>query len=183
VSGEEHKLIEARLYRYCPWCASALIEEDRDGRQRLICPNCDFIWYRNPIPATGAIVGRDDSIILVKRKYPPRVGYWCFPAGFMEYDESPMQCCIRELKEETGLDIRIRRPFWNYSGHDDPRSNAVLMMYLADIVGGDLTAGDDASEVGYFELDKIPQDIAFAAHRDCIADYRRYRETGKLPGE
>jgi len=179
----EHKLVEARLYRFCPWCASPLAKRDFDGRWRLSCSACDFIWYKNPIPAAGAILNRDGKILLVKRKYPPRVGDWCFPAGFMEYDESPVECCIREVKEETGLDIVINRLFWNYSGHDDPRSNAVLAMYLADIAGGQLTAGDDALDVGFFDLDSTPHNIAFKAHRDAIADYKRFIETGLLPKE
>ena len=94
-----------------------------------------------------------------------------------------VECCIRELKEETGLDIKITRPFWNYSGHDDPRSNAVLMMYLADVIGGTLLAGDDAFDLGFFKLDNTPPNIAFQAHHDAIADYRHYMETGHLPGE
>ncbi len=183
MSVEEHKLVEARLHRYCPWCASSLIKKHYDGHERLVCPNCDFIWYRNPIPASGAILQKDGDILLVKRKFPPRVGDWCFPAGFMEYDESPVECCIRELKEETGLDIKITRLFWNYAGHDDPRSNAVLLMYLAEIVGGILMAGDDALDARYFDLDNIPSNIAFQAHREAIADYRRYLETGHFPGE
>jgi 8-oxo-dGTP diphosphatase len=183
VSSEEHKLVKARLYKFCPWCASTLVRKRLDGRERSVCPNCDFIWYRNPIPAAGAILHRDDGILLVKRKFPPRVGDWCFPAGFMEYAETPVECCIRELKEETGLDIKIRGLFRNYAGHDDPRSNAVLIMYLAEIVGGELAAGDDALEVEFFDLNNIPSNIAFQAHRDAIADYRRYLETGRLPEE
>ncbi|HBZ01875.1 MAG TPA: NUDIX hydrolase [candidate division Zixibacteria bacterium] len=183
MSSDEHKLVKAHPHSFCPWCASHLVKKLSDGRERLVCPNCDFIWYRNPIPATGAILCRDNAILLVKRKYQPRVGDWCFPAGFMEYDESPTECCIRELKEETGLDISITRLFWNYAGHDDPRSNAVLMIYLADIIGGKLIAGDDASEVAFFALDKIPSNIAFQAHRETIADYKHFVATGHLPGE
>jgi ADP-ribose pyrophosphatase YjhB (NUDIX family) len=99
----------------------------------------------------------------------------------MEYEESPVACCIRELKEETGYNIAITRLFWNYSGHDDPRSNAVLMLYLADIVGGHPVAGDDAFEVRFFDLDKTPGNIAFQAHRDAIADFRKYQITGEFP--
>lgn len=178
---DEHKLVEARHFSYCPWCASELTSKMADGKDRLHCPNCDFIWYRNPIPAAGAIISVQGEILLVKRKYPPRVGEWCFPAGFMEYDESPVQCCKREIKEETGFDINIARLFWVYSGHDDPRSNAVLILYLANIVSGEPTPGDDALDMGFFELDKTPENIAFKAHRDAIIDFRRYIETGLFP--
>ncbi len=183
MRSEEHKLVRARLYSYCPWCASPLVGRLSDGHERLVCPNCDFIWYRNPIPAAGAILFRDNSILLTKRKYPPREGDWCFPAGFMEYSESPAECCVRELKEETGLDIKISGLFHAYAGHDDPRSNAVLILYLADISGGELRPGDDAIETVFFELDRIPPNIAFQAHRDAIRDFKRYIKTGQLPVE
>lgn len=101
----------------------------------------------------------------------------------MEYDESAVQCCMREIREETGLDIRVGRLFWNYSGHDDPRSNALLAMYFAEITGGRLCAGDDAVEVMYFDINNTPTDIAFQAHIDAIADFRRYKQTGHFPGE
>jgi 8-oxo-dGTP diphosphatase len=179
--AEEHILIEARRYKFCPWCASALVEKEHDGRARLICPNCDFVWYHNPIPAAGAIIYRDGKILLVKRKYPPRIGDWTFPAGFMEYDESPVDCCIREIKEETGLDIKVTRLFWNYAGHDDPRSNAVLALYIAEIIGGIITPGDDAAEVKFFTLDKTPSNIAFKSHKDAIVDFKEYLNIGKFP--
>lgn len=181
--GEEHKLVEARLFEYCPWCASPLVLENCDGRGRFRCPECDFIWYRNPIPAAGAIISQGGKILLVKRKYPPKIGDWCFPAGFMEYDESPVQCCLRELREETGLDVKISRLFWVYSGYDDPRSNAVLILFLADINGGRLSPGDDAIDLGFFDPLQIPANIAFQAHRDAAADYRKYLDTGQFPGQ
>jgi ADP-ribose pyrophosphatase YjhB (NUDIX family) len=179
---KEHKLVEARHFSFCPWCASKLIFDDCDNRERLRCPNCEFIWYHNPIPAAGAILNQDGRILLVKRKYPPRAGEWCFPAGFMEYDESPMECCIREVKEETGLEIKITGLFWVYSGHDDPRSHAVLILYLAEIIGGELASGDDAEDVEFFDPTAAPDNIAFQAHREAISDYRRFITTGHLPG-
>jgi 8-oxo-dGTP diphosphatase len=118
---------------------------------------------------------------LAKRKYPPRVGYWGIPAGFLEYDESPVECCIREIREETGLEIKINRLFWSYPGHDDPRANAILTLYLAEIIGGSLSAGDDAVEVKFFGWDEIPANIAFQAHRQALADFKRFLDTGKLP--
>jgi 8-oxo-dGTP diphosphatase len=183
IKEEEHLLVKARQYTYCPWCAAPLVTKETDGRPRLKCPDCDFIWYRNPIPAAGAIIYQDSKLLLVKRKYPPRVGDWTFPAGFMEYDESPVECCIREIKEETGFDIKIDRLFWNYAGHDDPRSNATLALYIAQITGGDLKAGDDAAEVRFFALDEIPSNIAFQAHRDAITDFKEYLKNGQFPAK
>ena len=177
----EHKFVEARNFKFCPWCGAILVEKKLDGQTRRKCPDCDFIWYKNPVPAAGAIIQDSGRLLLVKRKYPPRAGDWSLPAGFMEYDESPAECCIRELKEDTGLDIEITRLFWNYKGGDDPRTMVVLILYLAHITGGKLKPGDDAVEVEFFGMDDLPANIAFSAHRRAIADYRVFLSSGDLP--
>ena len=177
----EHKLVIAREYTFCPWCAAKLVEVELDNKKRKHCPECDFVYYHNPIPAAGAIIDDGNKVLMVKRKYPPYVGDWCFPAGFMEYGESPAECCIREIAEETGLIVQLTGSFKVYSGHDDPRSKAVLILYVAEITGGQLKAGDDASEVFYFPLDKPPANIAFESHRRAFHDYVRYKKTGELP--
>ena len=63
-----------------------------------------------------------------------------------------------------------------YSGKDDPRSNAILLLYLADVVGGTMRASDDALEVRFFPFDELPENIAFEAHIRALADYsQRFR--------
>ncbi len=180
---DEKKFITAKEYKYCPWCGSDLLIKELDGRERSACGSCDFIWYKNPIPAAGAILFKDEALLLVKRKYAPKIGDWCLPAGFMEYDESAAHCCLREVKEETGLDIEIERLFWNYKAGDDPRSMVVLVLYTANIAGGELMPGDDAIEARFFKLDELPENIAFSAHVRAIEDFRKYLASGRLPYE
>lgn len=165
-------------YRYCPRCGRSMNLVDLDGLPRMRCsdPGCGFIFYQNPVPAAGAIVVKEDHILLVKRAHPPRIGWWCIPAGFMEWTEHPEQTAVRELQEETGLEIRLKGLFEVYSGDDDPRVNALLILYLADEIGGSLRAADDAMDVHYFGFDKLPEKIAFESHVQALADYdRRYR--------
>lgn len=161
-------------YRFCPLCGSTLKEKEHDGRLRMVCTNdsCDFIFYQNPIPAAGAIIVDNNKILLVKRAYPPKIGWWCIPAGFMEWNEHPIQTAIREIYEETGLQIKLTSFFEVYSGNDDPRNNAILLLYLADITGGELKAADDALEVRYFDFDNLPKNIAFEAHIQALKDYK-----------
>lgn len=169
-------------YRFCPWCAGELARQNRDGRTRLVCgrENCGFVYYHNPIPGSGVIIYTEKGILLVKRAHPPRVGSWCLPAGYMEWDESPIQTAIREAREETGLIIEIDSLFDVYSGDDDPRTNAILTLYEAHIVGGELEAGDDAMEAAFFQLGDIPRDIAFVAHQEAIANLRERVEAGTM---
>ena len=139
---------------------------------RPTCPACGYIWYRNPVPAAGVLVVEAGQVLLVRRKYDPRAGQWCIPAGFMEAGETPEQSAVRELREETGLIARLTGLFGVYAGFDDPRVRAVLILYTAERDGGTLVPGDDATEAGWFPLGALPPDIAFAAHRQALAELR-----------
>lgn len=167
------KFNDYNRYRYCPRCRTELVIGEVEGRVRPACPACRFVYYQNPAPAAGAMIVRDNRILLVQRSVDPARGDWCIPAGFMEWTEHPQQTAIRELREETGLDIRIRGIFDIFMGMDDPRTHAVLVLYLADIAGGEMAPGDDADAVRFFDFDELPANIAFQAHRDALALYRK----------
>lgn len=55
----------------------------------------------------NAIIIDDDKILLIKRRYGPFKRLWCFPGGFLDKNESLENCCIREIKEETGIEVEI----------------------------------------------------------------------------
>lgn len=159
--------------RYCIVCGTKLRPIREHGVARMACPRCGFIAYRNPVPACGVVVMRNGKVLLAKRAHEPRRGSWGIPAGFMEYGEHPERTAVREAKEETGLVVRLAGLFGVYAGRDDPRTRAVLILYRAKIAGGRLKAGDDASDVGFFALDRLPRPIAFRAHREALRDLRR----------
>lgn len=162
-------------FRYCPRCGREMARGMIDERERVYCTddNCGYVYYHNPIPAAGAIVVENDKLLLVKRAHPPRIGWWCIPAGFMEWEEHPSDTAVRELEEETGLKVKLKSFFEVYSGNDDPRVRAILLLYLADAVGGELRAADDALDVGWFSFDDLPEKIAFESHIQAIADYNQ----------
>jgi len=157
--------------RYCPRCATRLVKRDDHGTARPTCPACGFIYYRNPVPAAGVILRWRGELLMVRRKFDPRAGAWCLPAGFMEYGETPERCAIRELHEETGIHGSIVSLFGVYAGHDDPRVRAVLILYVTERVGGRLKPGDDATEARFFPVEKLPRVIAFEAHRRALTDF------------
>jgi 8-oxo-dGTP diphosphatase len=159
--------------RFCPRCGTRLIGRDDHGHLRPTCPACGYVHYRNPVPAAGVILSGPRGVLLVRRKYDPRAGDWCLPAGFMEYGESPERCAVRELFEETGLRARLTGLFGVYAGLDDPRVRAVLILYTAERTGGRLKAGDDALEARYVPLRRLPKRIAFQAHARALEEFRR----------
>jgi ADP-ribose pyrophosphatase YjhB (NUDIX family) len=161
-------------YKHCPGCGGPLQKTSLDGHRSQNCPACGFVYYRNPAPAAGCIILIKGRLLLVRRKYDPYRGDWCLPAGFMEYGESPKACAQREILEETGLRIRVGELIGVYSGKDDPRTHAVLIVYLGLPSGDEYQAGDDASAIKLFPLDKLPKNIAFKAHIQAIKDFCRY---------
>lgn len=157
---------------YCLRCGQRLVRRDDNGAPRPTCPDCGYIHYRNPAPAAGVILARDGGILMVKRKFDPRAGSWCLPAGFLEYGESPERCAVRELREETGIRARLTGLFGVYAGIDDPRVRTVLILYSADATGGRLKPGDDAIEARFFPLGRLPRALAFGSHQQAITEYR-----------
>ena len=125
------------------------------------------------MPKVGAamIIERPGGIVLAKRAHEPFQGQWTLPSGYLEYEETCEECAVREAREETGLDIRIRRLQNVYSFQDDPRSHMVLVVYVCEVVGGVLQAGSDVSEAGIFARGELPKPIAFSGIRQAIEDY------------
>ena len=123
---------------------------------------------RNPLLTVDAIIETDNGIILIKRKNPP--AGWAIPGGFVDYGETLEEAAVREMKEETSLDINLGRQFHTYSNPGrDPRHHTVSTIFVATATGTP-KAADDAIDIGTFTKDNLPEDIAFD-HRQILEDY------------
>ena len=109
-------------------------------------------------------------MLLIQRGADPYKGYWAFPGGFMNMDETTEQCAIRELEEETGLKVSTVRQIGAYSKVDrDPRGRTITVAYLAIIdKPAQVTGQDDAAKAEWFPLSALPE-LAFD-HVDIMAD-------------
>ncbi len=106
--------------------------------------------------------------MLIKRKNPP-FG-WAIPGGFVDYGESLEKAAVREAKEETNLDVELVSQFHTYSDPNrDPRHHTITTAYIAKSKGTP-EARDDASEIGVFTRNTLPEEIAFD-HRQILEDY------------
>lgn len=108
--------------------------------------------------AADAIIVRDGKILLVKRDTEPFRGFWALPGGRLEDDETLEECCIREAKEESGIDVEIVRLVGVYSNPlRDPRK-IIAAAYLCRPKGGKETPQQgEIQEVKWFPLDQLPQ--------------------------
>lgn len=153
---------------FCPRCQEKLEERLEGGLQRPFCTACGYVQYMNPAPGAGVIIRRGKEICLVQRKFPPKVGQWTLPTGFMEWDESIQETAVREVAEETGLEVELTGLYAAKTGILPPDQPVLVVFFEARETGGELQAGDDADAVEFFSLDKLPAQIAFATHRDVL---------------
>ena len=108
----------------------------------------------------------DGGIVLVKRNAEPFVNDWCLPGGFIEAAEHPAESAAREVFEETGLEVQVSRLL--DASAPGRGINVVILFYEALPVGGNLIAGDDASDARVFKQHELPSNIAFDLHRQII---------------
>ncbi|HID29211.1 MAG TPA: NUDIX domain-containing protein [Desulfobacterales bacterium] len=117
-----------------------------------------------PQVAVGAIVMRDNKVLLVKRSQPPGKGLWAVPGGRVELGETLQEAAEREVREETGITVRARNPVCalDLIDRDDAgrvRFHYVIVDIVADYVGGKANPNDDASEVRWAtsqEMEELP---------------------------
>lgn len=171
--------VRARLTsaRYCTACGSALEWKKIEGKRRAICAACGFIAYENPLPVASALVPNEKGeVLLVRRGRHPMKGMWCLPCGFAEADEQIEEAVLRELMEETGLAGSVGRVLDAETARNYFYGNMVMITFEIRDLKGTPTAGDDAAEVRFFPLDRMPA-LAFPAQERAV---RHYREG--LPG-
>ncbi|MBN2566351.1 MAG: NUDIX hydrolase [Candidatus Eisenbacteria bacterium] len=157
--------------RFCPRCSCELETREIRGHERLVCSSCSYIFYLAPATVACVVVEHNDRLLLVLRRYPPGQGKWCLPAGFVEAGEQPAAGAAREVLEETGLSVEVQRIYACWATREDPRTPVISIAFTARVTGGEIVPGDDASDARFFELDSLPEEIAFADHRRTIAKY------------
>ncbi len=182
-SGATHERAMAQPFRYCPKCAGQLAMREAFGRDRLVCGACGFILFRDPKVSAGALVSQDGKVLLARRAVNPEMGKWYVPAGFVEFDETVAEAAVREIREETGLEIALNGLLGMYDFGSAERGRGTLVLYWGTVTGGTLQAGDDVDAAGFFGADELPPDIAFETSRQALEIWKRTIEAGSRESE
>lgn len=82
---------------------------------------------------------------------------WNLPGGALEKSEAPWEGVVREVKEETGLDVEVERLAGIYS---KPRENDIVLQFVCNVIGGEITLNNEADKIKYFAYDDIPAKVA-----------------------
>jgi 8-oxo-dGTP diphosphatase len=119
-------------------------------------------------------------VLLIRRKHDPFAGAWAIPGGLIDLGETLEESGRRELREETGLEVEGLEQLHTFGDPGrDPRGRTISVVYLArvDQPPAQLAAADDASELAWHRLDRLPE-LAFD-HAAILADARRRLRAGR----
>jgi 8-oxo-dGTP diphosphatase len=148
-------------YIYCPYCTTPLVEKHVFNAWRSTCPKCGFVHFLEPKLVTVVLVQYNETYLLAKRKMEPALGQWSFISGYVDRGEQVEEAAVREVKEETNLDVQLEQLIGIFSERDNPN---VVIAYRASIVNNDISQmvaqPDEVSELAFFTCKDMPE-LAF----------------------
>ena len=126
------------------------------------------------VGCSAAIFDEAGRIFLTRRADN---GQWCLPGGGMESGESAAEACVREVWEETGLRVRVKRLVGVYSHPDQlvvypdgNKAHIVALHFEAEITGGEPGLSNETTDFGYFTLEEVQGMEFLGRHRERIFD-------------
>jgi ADP-ribose pyrophosphatase YjhB (NUDIX family) len=156
---------------FCLRCGHRLELRVVYGAARPVCPSCGRIHFSDPKVAVGVLIQDAGRLLLIKRGNDPERGKWSVPAGFVDGGEDPARAAEREVLEETGLQVRVTGLLDVYARSRTTDGADILIVYLAQVFGGQLTPADDAEAAAYFDPDSLPE-LAFDSTAAIIAGWQ-----------
>ena len=124
------------------------------------------------------MIEKEKCVLLGKRAGGFGKGKWGLPQGYIEFDESFLEAAIRETKEETGLDVRIRSIINVISNMLTPDLHTLAIILAASVTGGEARAGDDLEELAWKPLSAELPPMSFEADEWIIRWYRDRKSEG-----
>jgi ADP-ribose pyrophosphatase YjhB (NUDIX family) len=136
----------------------------------------DREYPSHPLVGTGALIHRAGRVFLLRRRWPPNEGYWAFPGGLVEPGESVQDAVLREVKEETGLKIKLDSLLDVVTDiHLDEAGRVkyhyVIVDYTATPSGQRVRLNDESSSWGWFTPDEIKKIKVSRNTRECVKKF------------
>ena len=139
-------------YRFCSKCGNHL--KEKDNERVKICPLCNLSFYPKLSPAIIVAVIKDDTILLAHAKRFPK-GLYSVIAGFVEPGENLEDCVVREIKEETNIEIKNIKYF---SSQIWPFTNSLMIAFIAEYAQGSIQIdGNEITDAAWFKASNLPE--------------------------
>lgn len=157
------------MTKFCTHCGAGLA-----AQPPVKCANCDSWTFVVIKSAASAVIVRDNHFLAVKRSHAPAAGEWDIPGGFCEAYEHPTHTAIREVKEETGLDVQLGSLIGVYCGeyaYQGDVNPTLDFYYFAHLTTDQqpLTTTNETSDAEWLPLHNPPQ-LAFPYQQQVIHD-------------
>jgi ADP-ribose pyrophosphatase YjhB (NUDIX family) len=164
---------------YCSNCGTAVVVRIPEGEHlpRHVCPACHTVHYQNPKLVVGCIPEDEHGrIVMCRRAIKPRHGYWTFPAGFMENNETLQQAAARESYEEALADVEIGSLL---AIVHILHAHQVHVFFRAKLRSPEIGAGTESLEARMISEADMPwDDIAFASTEFALRRFFEDRAAG-----
>lgn len=152
---------------FCQVCGHAMQDRLAYGQQRRVCPDCGYVHFDDPKVAVVAFIEHNGRVLLVRRAMNPERGKWALPAGFVDYGEAPRAAAVREVFEETGLEVTITRLI-DVEGNPGASGASIVIIFSAQVVNGTATPQDDVEAVMWYRAgDPLPE-LAFSSTHQLL---------------
>ncbi len=156
---------------FCSECGNTVEQKIPVGETllRAVCPACQTIHYQNPKIVAGCIPEWEGQVLLCRRAIEPRLGFWTFPAGFMELGESTEEAAARETLEEANARVEIQTLYALFSL---PHVSQVYVVFRARLQDLEYGPGEESLDVQLMPVEAIPWDqLAFPVIKDALHRY------------
>ncbi|MBU4564876.1 MAG: NUDIX domain-containing protein [Desulfarculus sp.] len=158
--------------RFCAACGGALISTKglNPGGAPYTCTSCGLPVYEDPKVAAAVVVDTKQGVLLLRRAQRDRAyGKWILPGGHVDRGEVVPEAALREVAEETGLEVELTGLLGVYSYPGYPW---VLVVYTASANGGRLKAGAEALEMQAFAPEELPwEELGYESTAQALRDY------------
>ncbi len=150
------------LFKYCPKCGSNRFVENNFKSKK--CEDCGFVYYFNSSSSTVAlIINEHNELLVATRAHEPVKGTLDLPGGFVDMDETGEEAVIREVKEETNLEVKTVKYLFSipnkyiYSGF---QVETLDLVYLCEVENTqNLKAEDDVANLQFIKIEELDPDL------------------------
>nr|WP_115991862.1 NUDIX hydrolase [Cohnella lupini] len=164
--------------KFCSSCGKEMETRDVDGTLRRACTECSFVHWGNYSVGVGALVTKDDKILLVRRAQEPGKGFWTNPGGYIEQLEPIEDTVRREVLEECGVEARV---LGVVALRDQPRiiHNLYVAFSMEYVSGEPIPDGVEVDAAGFYSLSEM-ESMNVASFTQWLVDVALRRESEGL---
>jgi ADP-ribose pyrophosphatase YjhB (NUDIX family) len=153
-------MYDVERYKQLRQIAGEIIaEHSKLDSQRLVELFSENIGYATPKVDVRGAVFRGEKILMVKERED---GGWTLPGGWADVSESPSENIIKEVREESGFEIRVLKLAAVYDRSKHPHKPLMIdhiykFFFICEIIGGEAKKGSETDDVGFFGEDELPE--------------------------